>query len=141
MIVNDSGEIVDKRQLLSGGLNVSKKSRTIEEERRLREEGEAREYLERKRKEEAERRMEAERKRKAREEQLMRMAANLEQQAQERVMEEKKRKLQEEEELKQKLARKNDESAVMDARARYLARKAAAMESKKSSTGKSEDAS
>ncbi|KAI8900261.1 coiled-coil domain-containing protein 55-domain containing protein [Globomyces pollinis-pini] len=120
--LNDNEEVVDKRQLLSGGLNLTAKTirkQTLEEQERqkeleeikakkLEEEAIKREYL-RKRQQAKE---QHERNRKYVEEQKMKV-------------EEEKQKAREleEKELTEKLKSKVSNNVVMDAKARYLARK------------------
>ncbi|KAI8821375.1 coiled-coil domain-containing protein 55-domain containing protein [Fimicolochytrium jonesii] len=122
--VNDSNEVVDKRQLLVGGLNVSsryiKRQQQEKEERdRIQREREAQEQL--RRAEEQKRAQE----RNASREQHARAREMVLRQQREKEDESKKRKEMEREELEKKLARKTTEDTVSDARARYLARKKA----------------
>ncbi|TPX57508.1 hypothetical protein PhCBS80983_g03793 [Powellomyces hirtus] len=119
--VNDSEEVVDKRQLLSGGLNLTSrtiKRQTLEREQRDRE---AREYAEKKAAEERARAAE----RKAAKEQQMRARELVMRQHEEKEAEDRKRKEIERDELLKKMARQTTDDTVSDARARYLARKKA----------------
>ncbi|TPX35978.1 hypothetical protein SmJEL517_g01810 [Synchytrium microbalum] len=123
--VNDSEEVVDKRQLLGAGLNVSrKKTQEIadEEARRARQEEEDRkrqlqrqadEEARRKKRELEDRKREAER----------RARELLESQATEAQEKSKREREEEKESLAKKMAKKATEADVSDARARYLARK------------------
>ncbi|KND01204.1 uncharacterized protein SPPG_04294 [Spizellomyces punctatus DAOM BR117] len=119
--LNDSEEVVDKRQLLSGGLNLT--SRTVKRQAQEREEREreARQYAAKKAEEERARLME----RRAAKEQQARARELVLRQQQEKEEEDRKRKEREQEELARKLARKTTDETVSDARARYLARKKA----------------
>ncbi|KAJ3185420.1 hypothetical protein HDU87_000039 [Geranomyces variabilis] len=119
--VNDSQEVVDKRQLLSGGLNLT--SRTVVRQQREREEREreAREKAEKKAAEERARVAE----RKALREQQMRAREMVMRQHAEKEEEKKRKKEAEQEELRIKMARQTTDETVSDARARYLARKKA----------------
>ncbi|KAJ3310517.1 hypothetical protein HDU76_003347 [Blyttiomyces sp. JEL0837] len=135
--INDSNELVDKRALLTRGLNISKsKIRSLQQEKEdeERERQETRERERRRREEEEaereERRKEAE-KRRVKEELARRLREDVERQ---KVLEEEKlRKAQEEEKLAlaAKMAKKATEETVSDAKARYLARKAAMSKSTK----------
>ncbi|KAJ3267806.1 hypothetical protein HK104_005606 [Borealophlyctis nickersoniae] len=122
--LNDSEELVDKRQLLAGGLNIT--ARTLKQQREEKEarEREEAEYRAKKAAEEEERKREAEKRRAAKEQQARSRELILKQQR-ELEEEEKKKKEREKEELVKKLARQTNETTVMDARARYLARKKA----------------
>ncbi|RKO90958.1 coiled-coil domain-containing protein 55-domain containing protein [Blyttiomyces helicus] len=129
--LNDSDEVVDKRQLLAGGLNITSRAirqRALESEERERE---AAEYRARKEAEEEDRRRETERRRAARD-QAARARDLVVRQQEEHEETEKKRKDAEREEVVKKLARQTTEETVSDARARYLARKKA--EGKKGKT-------
>ncbi|KAJ3149107.1 hypothetical protein HDU86_007050 [Geranomyces michiganensis] len=119
--VNDSQEVVDKRQLLTGGLNLTSRTVVRQQQEREAREREAREKAEKKAAEEraraAERKNLREQQARARE-MVMRQHAEKE--------EEKKRKAEaEQEELRRKMARQTTDETVSDARARYLARKQA----------------
>ncbi|KAI8810563.1 coiled-coil domain-containing protein 55-domain containing protein [Cladochytrium replicatum] len=132
VVLNDSNEVVDHRQLLSAGLNLSsRKLKVMEFERRRKEEAEAR----RKREEEEARAQEVEkaereaaerkRRRKQVEESTRTAAIHVEKQRAE--MREKQRRAREEEEdrVRKQMAKKADEGVVSDARARYLERQKA----------------
>ncbi|KAI8800580.1 coiled-coil domain-containing protein 55-domain containing protein [Cladochytrium replicatum] len=132
VVLNDSNEVVDHRQLLSAGLNLSShKLKVMEFERRRREEAEA----SRKREEEEARAQQAEkvkreaaekeRRRKQLEESTRTAAIHVEKQRMD--MREKQRRAREEEEdrVRKQMAKKADEGAVSDARARYLERQKA----------------
>ncbi|KAJ3013618.1 hypothetical protein HKX48_005648 [Thoreauomyces humboldtii] len=119
--VNDSEEVVDKRQLLKGGLNLT--SRTVKRLNQEREEREreAREYAARKLAEEQQRAAE----RRAAKEQQARARELVIRQQSEKEEEDRKRKADEREDMVKKMARQTTENTVSDARARYLARKKA----------------
>ncbi|KAJ3135943.1 hypothetical protein HK100_002256 [Physocladia obscura] len=126
--INASNEVVDKRVLLKGGLNVSRtKLRVIDEEReaderdreRIREEERQKEREERERK-----RVEIE-KRRAKEEQAKRLLEETEKQMAESEEKRLQKIAREREDLLQKMVKKSTEAVVLDARARYLARKKA----------------
>ncbi|KAJ3212223.1 hypothetical protein HDU82_003194 [Entophlyctis luteolus] len=131
--LNASNEIVDKRTLLKGGLNISRaKVRAINEEREAEERDQKRiqEEEQRKRREERDRKLAEAEKRRAKDEQARRL---LEESERQRVEAEQKRiaeAARQKEELIQSLAKKATEDVVLDARARYLARKKAQEEKK-----------
>jgi coiled-coil domain-containing protein 55 len=114
VLINDEGEVVDKRQLLKSGLNVRPKAKEAEPvaKSNYQTEYEARKYAQRIQQREREIRQRQQR------------------QVEEQLEERKKRALDEEEEreeelrLRAKSKKSNDE--VMGARERYLARKKAA---------------
>lgn len=122
--VNESEEVVDKRQLLSAGLNVTKKARQTQQEMRTARE---QEEAERRRMEELEKERrwkELERQRKEKE-QAARHRELILQQKREKEEQEKRKREQEMEEVKQKMQRKTTEDDVSEARRRYLERKKA----------------
>ncbi|KAI9093117.1 coiled-coil domain-containing protein 55-domain containing protein, partial [Phlyctochytrium arcticum] len=120
--VNDSDEVVDKRQLLSGGLNLTNRTlkrqaaeRTERDEEAVRQLAAQRALEEAKAKEAHDRRILRDQQMRARELVL----------GQQKEVEEAERKRTErdQEELLRKMARKTTEETVSDAKARYLARK------------------
>ncbi|KAJ3153270.1 hypothetical protein HDU89_000901 [Geranomyces variabilis] len=119
--VNDSNEVVDKRQLLSAGLNLSSRTVVRQQQEREAREREAREKAEKKAAEECARVAE----RKALREQQMRAREMVMRQHAEKEEEKKRKKEAEQEELRRKMARQTTDETVSDARARYLARKQA----------------
>ncbi|KAJ3186562.1 hypothetical protein HDU85_007382 [Gaertneriomyces sp. JEL0708] len=119
--VNDSEEVVDKRQLLSGGLNLTSKSVKRHEEERRERERQARELAEKKAAEERTRHLERESMRKQQE----RARALVEEQQRQKEEDDRKRKEREDEELARKMARQASDATISDAKARYLARKKA----------------
>ncbi|KAI8834631.1 coiled-coil domain-containing protein 55-domain containing protein [Chytriomyces cf. hyalinus JEL632] len=126
--LNASNEIVDKRALLRSGLNVSRsKIRSINEEKEAddRDRRRAEEERRQKEREERERRQIEADKRRAKEEQARRLVEETERQKAEREKKRAEEAEREREEVAKKNARKATEEVVMDARARYLARKKA----------------
>ncbi|KAJ3090945.1 hypothetical protein HK102_002151 [Quaeritorhiza haematococci] len=122
--VNDSDEVVDKRQLLSAGLNVSKKK--VQALQREKEEAEAarRAREEELRAQRLAKEEEARRRRKMREEKERALEFIEKQKG---IQEEVERKRKEEEKLEvaKKMAKRATEETISDAKARYLARKRA----------------
>ncbi|KAJ3025402.1 UNVERIFIED_CONTAM: hypothetical protein HDU68_007187 [Siphonaria sp. JEL0065] len=140
--INANNEIVDKRALLRSGLNISKtKVRTLNEEREADERDKQRAEQERRAKEREERdrkKVEFE-KRKQKEEQARRLLEETESQKRES---ERKRALDVEKEKQQvaaTMAKKATEEVVLDARARYLARKKAQEEEAAKNGGNKND--
>ncbi|KAJ3194503.1 hypothetical protein HK101_002566 [Irineochytrium annulatum] len=139
--LNASDEIVDKRGLLRGGLNVSgAKKRDLERERE--EEERAKREFERKRREEEEkereRRREEQERRKAKEAAARRLVAEAVRQDEE---ERERKKMEEEERLKELaklMQKKASEETVSDAKRRYLERKKKEAEEKKKKGGTEE---
>ena len=120
--VNESNEIVDKRELLSAGLNVSsrkikqlKEEKEHEEQERIRA-AEVREAELRDREAREEKRLKAM-------EEALRAREYVQKQKEERDRFLREKMAAEKEELAKKLERKVDEAAISDARARYLNRK------------------
>ncbi|KAJ9064901.1 hypothetical protein DSO57_1025428 [Entomophthora muscae] len=114
--LNDDNEVIDRRQLLSAGLNITKKRKTVNEvedstlsaydefvQRRAREQQNQKEI-----------RAEAQRRR---------LTQQLQAQLKEKEIETEQEQEKKKEELAIKMARRNNNEAVQDARARYLARK------------------
>jgi hypothetical protein len=122
--INASMEVVDKRALLSKGLNVSKaKLRSMEAEKEQdRLERRQKEMI---RREENERRREEAEKRRQKEEQARRMLVEAEKQAKEVEKRKAEEKEREKHELAAKMARKVTDDQISDAKARYLARRKA----------------
>ncbi|KAI8621246.1 coiled-coil domain-containing protein 55-domain containing protein [Chytriomyces sp. MP71] len=130
--INASNEVVDKRVLLKGGLNISRtKVRSLHEEKEYEERERARILAEQRAKErEAERlRREAEAlKWRAKEEQARRLV----EESQRQKVEGERKRAEEEERIREEVAKRNakrtTEDAALDARARFLARKKAALD-------------
>ncbi|KAJ1570117.1 hypothetical protein HK096_010594 [Nowakowskiella sp. JEL0078] len=125
--LNDSEEIVDKRQLLVAGVNLSaKKRKELEREKddRLRAEEAARKAAEDERKERELRRIQSEK--------LSRQrtfaASHLQEQQKIKDEEEKARQEKAKKDIASQMAKHTTADAVSDARARYLARKKAQAE-------------
>ncbi|KAF9582891.1 hypothetical protein BGW38_010618 [Lunasporangiospora selenospora] len=127
--INDDGEVIDKRELLKGGLNITKKpgapktgssssSRSGYDRNKI-----YSEYKEAKYKSSSGRRDDHQDNTST--DQRARMTEQIEKQ----LMEQEKKREEEEKErqesIRQALKRKNQDDQVMDAKARYLARKAA----------------
>ncbi|TPX43254.1 hypothetical protein SeMB42_g04793 [Synchytrium endobioticum] len=141
--LNDSDEIVDKRQLLSAGLNVSRtkaneladedlrqRDADIVERQRRQKQREEEEDARRRRRELEERKREQER----------RAQELIETQAREATENAKRRREDETKALAKKMAKKATESDISDAKARYLARmKAKAIDSGIGSNKKNAD--
>ncbi|KAJ3286508.1 hypothetical protein HDU79_006425 [Rhizoclosmatium sp. JEL0117] len=126
--INADNEIVDKRALLKGGLNISRtKIRTLNEEREQDEADRRRAAAEQRAKEREEReRKHAEmEKRRAKEEQALRLLEETERQKREGNAKRAAEIAKEKEAVAASMARKATEDVVLDARARYLARKKA----------------
>ncbi|KAF9191112.1 hypothetical protein BGZ50_009640 [Haplosporangium sp. Z 11] len=133
VVLNDEGQVVDKRELLKGGLNIKKKPATVtsNSSRSGRDhhrssydrERAYREYKDAKYKSSSHGRDRVEDQGK---DQRSRMTEQIEQQ----LMEQEKKREEEEkarqDSIREALKRKNQDDQVMDAKARYLARKAAA---------------
>ncbi|KAJ3334057.1 hypothetical protein HDU91_002799 [Kappamyces sp. JEL0680] len=122
LVLNDNAEVVDKRQLLTGGLNISSKAiqrKQLQEAAARDSERERREKDAQIRKREAEKRREAD--------ELARRHTVMALQQKERIV----RQATEKEASKEKTALETltktslDSSGIQDAKARYLARKAA----------------
>ncbi|KAJ3343358.1 hypothetical protein HDU93_008723 [Gonapodya sp. JEL0774] len=122
VIVNDSDEIVDKRQLLSGGLNITS-SKTKTAAQLDREDREEKERVEREQRIRDNRAKEEERRRRMAE--AERTAAYVEEQR--RAVEEqlREKKAKEIQELKEVTQRRTNETAAEEARRRFLERKKA----------------
>ncbi|CAG8493006.1 2_t:CDS:2 [Acaulospora morrowiae] len=116
VILNDDEQIVDKRQLLSAGLNVVKKktsiSRSSDNLSRNRSYNDSKRYDNKYNSKNSDEMRRRERQSRELENQIL--------ETQRKRMEEEKHK---EQELLSKLERKNDDKAISDARARYLSRK------------------
>jgi coiled-coil domain-containing protein 55 len=118
--LNDDRQVIDKRDLLSAGLNVSRRSgsRSVRQDTvDARARHEAQQAAEKRRSQDAEAR---ERARKLEE----RRRRQYEEMLRQREEEKRKEKEQAEAELAAKLARRTTEEQISDARARYLARQA-----------------
>ncbi|KAI9328701.1 coiled-coil domain-containing protein 55-domain containing protein [Obelidium mucronatum] len=138
--INANNEIVDKRALLKSGLNISKtKVRTLNEEREADERDRRKAEDERRAKERQERdRKHAEmEKRRQKEEQARRLLEETERQKRESDRKRAQEIAKEKEQVAATMAKKATEEVVMDARARYLARKKQEQEQQRS--GKDED--
>ncbi|KAJ3035389.1 hypothetical protein HDV00_004034 [Rhizophlyctis rosea] len=123
--LNDSEEIVDKRQLLTGGLNITSRGAKRQADLAAEQERMHQEYLAKKREEEEQRAREAEKRRLQREQKERSRRLVIEQKEEldrEKEREEREKKM----EVEKKLERKATEEVVMSARERYLARKRAA---------------
>lgn len=120
--INDSGEVVDKRQQLMGGLNISSvKIKAIEREKEASEKI-IRERREKERQEARLREEEEDRRRRLREQQQR--ARNMVQEQQSDLERQQQQvKEREKEDLARKMAKKATEDTISDAKARYLARK------------------
>jgi coiled-coil domain-containing protein 55 len=132
VLVNEDGEVVDKRQLLKGGLNVSaKKQAELERERerkRAAEEAAERARREAREREARNRAVYAEGGKRA---MLERQARMLEQQLEESRKRAREEAEQEAARLQMSTKSRKTEAEISSARERYLARKRAAEEAKK----------
>lgn len=113
VVLNDDEQIVDKRQLLSAGLNIVKKEQpTSKNDDSSRNDYNDIKYGD---------------KHSSRNREEMRRKDKYSRELETQIIETRKKKDEEErqkkEELLKKLARKNDDKAISDAKARYLARK------------------
>ncbi|KAF9438047.1 hypothetical protein BGZ76_009996 [Entomortierella beljakovae] len=121
--LNDDGKIVDKRDLLLGGLNITKKptstSRNNNSSRRDIDKAYAA-YRDAKRSSHNNGRDDPSN------DQRSRMTEKIEKQLLEQQRQEEEEERQKKEQIRETLKRKNQDENVMDAKARYLARKAAA---------------
>lgn len=130
--LNDDNQIVDKRQLLSAGLNIMAKPGSVTLSSPSGEDARSREYAEYKRRkweEEEERRRKVGSDKQSRE----RLSKDIERQMLEKEAKEREEERRKEEEMKQKLAKRTTEETKMDAKARYLARKKQKTEDKEES--------
>ncbi|KAG0004520.1 hypothetical protein BGZ79_008967 [Entomortierella chlamydospora] len=129
VVLNDEGKIVDKRELLKGGLNIKKSSSSSANSA----------YSRKSSSYDRERAYSAYKEAKYRsssssydshsdpnKDQRSRMTEKIEQQLLEQQRKEEEEERQKQEQIKETLKRKNQDDQVMDAKARYLARKAAA---------------
>ncbi|CAG8560832.1 16905_t:CDS:2 [Dentiscutata erythropus] len=115
VILNDDEQIVDKRQLLSPGLNVTKKQ--MNSSKSLQNKDSRTNYYNKKDVDRYSSKHSSEMRRRERQ------SKELEQQILETQQKKEAEEKVREEELLKQFARKNDEQAISDARARYLARK------------------
>ncbi|KAF9175221.1 hypothetical protein BGX21_010927 [Mortierella sp. AD011] len=129
VVLNDEGKIVDKRELLKGGLNIKKSSSSSTNSA----------YSRKSSSYDRERAYSTYKEAKYRSssssydshsdtsmDQRSRMTEKIEQQLLEQQRKEEEEERQKQEQIKETLKRKNQDDQVMDAKARYLARKAAA---------------
>ncbi|KAF8927856.1 coiled-coil domain-containing protein 55-domain containing protein [Dissophora ornata] len=140
--VNDEGRVVDKRELLKGGLNILKKKSTVtssslsssrsERDTRHGSSGYDRDraYAAYK---DAKYRSSTSSRDEPSTDQRARMTEQIEQQLLEQQKKEEEEEKKRQESIREALKRKNQDDQVMDAKARYLARKAAAAAGKTAS--------
>ncbi|KAF9361621.1 hypothetical protein BGX26_001121 [Mortierella sp. AD094] len=142
VVLNDDGKIVDKRELLKGGLNIIKKSSSSSSAGSRSDSRKSSSY-------DRERAYSAYKEAKYRssassldnysdpsKDQRSRMTEKIEQQLLEQQRKEEEEERQKQEQIKETLKRKNQDDQVMDAKARYLARKAAAAAAKEAKEAK-----
>ncbi|KAI8990780.1 coiled-coil domain-containing protein 55-domain containing protein [Mycotypha africana] len=132
VILNDSNEIVDKRQLLTAGLNVKPKFGSLgslaQSDERIKERMEEYEAYKRKKVEE----YNAKRKQGRDSDERERLSKEIEKQMMEVKQKEKEEEERKQKELEQKvLAKRTTHDAAMNARERYLARKKQKLEEQK----------
>ncbi|KAF9152791.1 hypothetical protein BG015_004692 [Linnemannia schmuckeri] len=142
--INEEGQIVDKVELLHGGLNVRKKPATVSDNHRSSSSSSSRSRDDRSRydrdrayadykqsKSRGGRRGQEEEDPSA--DQRSRMTEQIERQLLEQEKKREEEEKERQESIREALKRKNQDDQVMDAKARYLARKAAAAAAKKDS--------
>ncbi|KAF9113922.1 hypothetical protein BGX27_000521 [Mortierella sp. AM989] len=135
VVLNDDGKIVDKRQLLKGGLNIVKKSSSSSAASRSdsRKSSYDRDRAYAAYKDAKYRSNDSDSRGDPSTDQRSRMTEKIEQQLLEQQKKEEEEEKQKQEQIRETLKRKNQDDQVMDAKARYLARKAAAAAAKASS--------
>ncbi|KAI0234585.1 hypothetical protein L0F63_007405, partial [Massospora cicadina] len=114
--LNDDNEVIDRRQLLSAGLNVTKK-RMLDSQDKDSTLSAYDEFVQRRAREQMAQKV-------ARAEaQRHRLTQQLHAQLREKETEHEKQQAKTKQDFATKMARRNDDNAILDARARYLARK------------------
>ncbi|KAG4104962.1 hypothetical protein H8356DRAFT_1635616 [Neocallimastix lanati (nom. inval.)] len=125
--LNDDNEIIDKRQLLNAGLNISKKKvKSLEKERqeeRKRREEERRRAYELKKEEERKKREEERKRREAIKEQRKRAYEYVQSQKMEKIKAKEAEIQKQKEELQRKMSKRSTDDSISDAKRRYLERK------------------
>jgi len=125
--LNDDNEVIDKRQLLNAGLNISKKKvKSLEKEReeeKKRREEERRKAYELKKEEERRKREEERKRREAIKEQRKRAYEYVQSQKMEKEKAKEAEMQKQKEELQRKMSKKSTEDTISDAKRRYLERK------------------